>query len=56
MIREELLQFSGVSRTVLEARIVMLVKLLDEIDADCSQTQDLINRVIQAQLERENGG
>jgi len=60
--RDALLDFHGVSRTVLEARIRVLVRLLDEIldhpdvrDALYTDIQDLIDRAVESLIVRERG-
>jgi hypothetical protein len=54
MSRNELLEFSGISRSVLEARLRMLVKLLDALDPSLEPAErELVDQAVNEQLKRE---
>lgn len=55
MSRPDLLKFDGISRTVLEARITVLVRLLDAIEAQLSpDDRERVHRAVREQLAREH--
>lgn len=55
MSRPSLLEFTGISRTVLEARIAVLVRLIDAVEDRLSpEDRERIHCAVRAQLDREN--
>jgi hypothetical protein len=56
MNRADLLKFDGISRTVLETRITVLVRILDALEAGLvPECRDLIANAVRVQLDREHG-
>jgi len=55
MTRADLLKFDGVSRTVLEARITVLVRYIDSVENRLSpEDRETLHRAVREQLDREH--